>query len=175
MRVPVVFANEEDWEFPDSCEVHGFVNSADTGATFPKKRRRDLAGLANFGRKCGTHRVRYAHANDGIHAEHANANIGDVHRAALGAIASRRLAVEFGHHPPRVASARDGNAMPAIGRQHRVGWPQCGAHAHRRRLLPDVRMRRPAIVALAVQPDRLLFKTANLPHLPQQRKWPIRR
>ena len=106
------------------------MNGTDAGSAFAEKGCRDLAGLTNFRRKCGTHRVRYAHANDGIHAEHANANIGDVHRAALGAIASRRLAVEFGHHAVDFHALGDAVSMTPMRRGDPVAGLQRSAHTH---------------------------------------------
>src|SRR5882762_9385242 len=40
-----------------------------------------------------------SHANDWVYPEHADANIGYVHRATLAAIAAGGLAIKFRHHP----------------------------------------------------------------------------
>src|SRR5437879_843524 len=40
-----------------------------------------------------------SHANDRVYSQHPDANVGNVHGAALAAIAAGSLAIEFRHHP----------------------------------------------------------------------------
>ena len=79
-----------------------------------------------------------SHTNDGIDAQHADADIGDVHRAALTAIAAGRFPVQLGHHAVDFHTFCDAMPVAAMGRSDPVGWFQRGADADGTGLLTGV-------------------------------------
>src|SRR3981081_2400268 len=55
-----------------------------------------------------------SHADDRVYSEHADANVGYVHRATLAAIAAGGLAIEFRHHPVHFNTLGNAVSMAAM-------------------------------------------------------------
>ena len=102
-----------------------------------------------------------SHTDDGIHAEHADAHIGDVHRAALGAIASRRLAVEFGHHAVDFHALGDAVSMTPMRGGDPIAGFQCRAHTHGASFLAGVIMHCTHGHARLDEPPQALLELAD--------------
>src|SRR5260370_15590780 len=79
-----------------------------------------------------------SHANDGVNAQHADADVGDVHGAAFTAIAAGGFAIELGHHTVNFDTFCDAVTVAAMRRGDPVGWFQSCADADGTRLLAGV-------------------------------------
>jgi hypothetical protein len=113
---------------------------------------RPAEGLGGQG---GAQNERRPAADDAVGAEHAPAEIGDVHRAALAAAQPTRLAEQFEHHPAHVAAFGDRVAVPAMGAGDHVLGAEMQAHPDRGRLLAGIEMDKagnPALRELLLHP-----------------------
>src|SRR5262249_59529038 len=75
--------------------------------------------------------------DDPVGPEHADAEIGDVHRAALALAIAGLPAVELGHHAVEVGALGDAVAVAAMGRDDPVAEIEGRADADGDRPLPD--------------------------------------
>src|SRR6266567_2823687 len=115
LRITIIFANEHHRQLPNGCEVHGLVESTNASCPFAKKRGGYLFRLSHLRRQRGAHGMSRSHADDGVDAQHANADVGDVHRAAFTAIAAGCFPVEFGHHAVNFDTFCDAMPVAAMG------------------------------------------------------------
>src|SRR5207244_8278582 len=78
--------------------------------------------------------------DDAIGAEHADPEIGDVHRAAFALAVAGLPAIELGHHAVEVGTLGDAVAVAAMRRDDPVAVVERATDADRDRLLADVAM-----------------------------------
>jgi hypothetical protein len=76
-----------------------------------------------------------AAAHDAVRPEHADGEVGHMHRAAPAAAGAGGLAVQLGEHGAERDALRDGVAVTAMGRRDVVGRGEVTAHSHRGGLL----------------------------------------
>src|SRR5258705_11141250 len=76
--------------------------------------------------------------DDPVGAEHADTEIGDVHRAALALAVAGLPAIQLGHHAVEVGALGDAMAVAPMRRDDPVALTERGADANRDRLLADV-------------------------------------
>ena len=98
----------------------------------------DRAGLLRAGRQRRAHRKAEAAANDAVGAQHPDAEIGDVLRAALAPARAGGLAVKLRHHGPERRALGDGVAVAPVSALDIVLSLQTGAHAGGHRLLAHI-------------------------------------
>ena len=102
--------------------------------------------------------------DDAVRAEHADLEIGDVHRAALAAAIAAFTPEQLAHHGERVGALGEGVAVAAMGREQHVVAGEVGADAGRDRLLADRGMDRPEDELLPQALERQLLEGADAPH-----------
>ena len=102
--------------------------------------------------------------DDAVRAEHADLEIGDVHRAALAAAIAAFTPEQLAHHGERVGALREGVAVPAMGREQHVVAGEVGADAGRDPLLADRGVDRPEDELLPQALERQLLEGADAPH-----------
>src|SRR5262249_33738301 len=83
---------------------------------------------------------RDAARDDAVGAEHADAEIGDVHRTALAFAVAGLPTVELGHHPVEIGALGDAVAMAAMRRDDPVALAERGAGADGDGRLADIAM-----------------------------------
>ena len=122
---------------------------------------------------------RDAAGDDAVGAEHADREIGDVHRAALALAITGLPAVELGHHAVQIGALGDAMAMAAMGRDDAVGPGQCRADADRDRFLADIAMHDAVDLAGEVIGRGALLEMADRQHPAQHLAlllgWQVRR
>ena len=114
------------------------MDCSDTRRAFAEKRCSYLLRLSNLCRQCGSHRMSRSHANNGVDAQHTNADVRDMHRTPLAMIGPRRLSVEFRHHAVHFHTLCDAVTVPAMRRRNPVRWLERCAHAYGASLLACV-------------------------------------
>ena len=140
LGVAVVLEHEEDRQLVDRREVHRLERRALVEGAIAEECDGDTAGLALLGGQRGAARERRSAADNAVGAQHALADVGDVHRAAL-AFAQAALAPEdLLHHAVDIAALADAVAMPAVGAGDVVGSVELHADADGRCLLAGVEM-----------------------------------
>ena len=85
-----------------------------------EKRHRDPALAFHLRRQAGAGDDRDPAGDDAVGAEHADAEIGDVHRAALALAIAGLPAVELGHHAVEIGALGDAMAVAAMRRDDPV-------------------------------------------------------
>ena len=105
-----------------------------------EKRDRDPALAFHLRREAGAGDDRDPARDDAVGAEHADAEIGDVHRAALALAIAGLPPVELGHHAVEIGTLGDAMAVAAMRRDDPVALVERGADADRDRLLADIAM-----------------------------------
>ena len=130
---------------------------------------RDVGRLA---KGCGQRRARgeaEAAADDAVGAQHAEREVGDVHRAAAAGAGAGRLAVELGHHRADADALGDGVAVAAVGRGDQVARFERGAAAGRHRFLADIGMGEAGHLAREVVGEDALLEEPDAHHRPVHR------
>ena len=89
-------------------------------------------------------RDRHAGGDHAVGAQHADGEVGDVHRAALAAVVSGRAAEQLGHHALHVGALGQRVAVAAVGGRQQVVALQIGADAGGNGFLPGRQVQRPA-------------------------------
>src|SRR5215510_16422460 len=84
------------------------------GGTIPKEGHRHPVTVCQPGSERGASGNRHASAHDAVGSEHANAEIGNVHGAALAVAVTVTAAKQFGHHEFQVGAFGDGMPMPTV-------------------------------------------------------------
>ena len=132
-----------------------------------EKRHRDPALALHLRREPGAGDDRDPAGDDAVGAEHADAEIGDVHRAALALAIAGLPAVELGHHAVEVRPLGDAMAVAAMGRDDPVAAAQRRADADRDRLLADIAMHDAVDLADEIIGRGALLEPADRQHPPQ--------
>ena len=102
--------------------------------------------------------------DDAVGAQHAQVQVGDVHRAALAVAVARRAAQELGVHALGVAALGDEVAVAAMGAGDVVVLGEEGADAHADRLLAGVEMGDAGDLGVAHQFGHPLLELADGDH-----------
>src|SRR3977135_888246 len=102
-----------------------------------------------------------------VGSEHADAEIGDVHRPALALAVAGLPPVKLGHHAVEVGALGDAVAVAAMRRDDPVALIERGADTDRDRLLADVAMHDAVDLAVAVIGRGAFLETADRQHLAQ--------
>ena len=110
----------------------------DIRAAIAEEGHSHLTGAAYFGAQGGTDRVGNTGPDDGVHAEHPDAHVGDVHGAALATVGTAGLAIQLGHHRRYRHPLGDAVPVAAVGGGNPVVRSQGGTDADRDGLFPDV-------------------------------------
>ena len=105
---------------------------------------RDRVAPLDRHRVRGTHRDRDAGRDDAVGAQHADREVGDVHRAALAAAEAAGLAEQLVHHPFEAGALGQRVAVTAVRRGQPVRGGQVRADAGRHRFLSGRQVQRPA-------------------------------
>ena len=105
--------------------------------------------------------------DDPVGAEHADAEIGDVHRAALALAVAGLPPVELGHHAVEVGALGDAVAVAAMRRDDPVAAIERGADADGDRLLADVAVHDAVDLAGEIIGRGALLEAADGEHLAQ--------
>src|SRR5262249_19928788 len=96
-----------------------------------EERYRDAALAFHLRRQPGAGHDGNAARHNTVRAQHADAEIGDVHGAALAFAVAGLAPVEFGHHAVEVGPLGDAVAVAAMGRDDPVVALERVAHADR--------------------------------------------
>ena len=81
---------------------------------------------------------RQSGSDDAVRSQHADAEVRDVHGAALAFAVAGFLAVDFGHHPLHVRAFGDAMAVSPVIADDAVLFGQVRAHSGGDRFLADV-------------------------------------
>jgi len=92
----------------------------------------------------GTYGDRQAGGHHAVGAQHAHREVGDVHRAALAAVAASGAAEQLAHHAGGVGALGQRVAVAAVGGGEQVAALQVVAHAGGHCLLPSGQVQRAA-------------------------------
>ncbi len=104
-------------------------------------------------------------ADDTVRAEHPDAEVGDVHRAALPAAASPLAAEEFAHHGLWIRAFHEGVAVSAMGGEQQIVAFEIRADSRRARFLADRRMQRSGNEAVVERRERGFLECAHAAHV----------
>ena len=116
--------------------------------------------------QCRAHGHRDRGAEDARLAQDADAEVGQVHRAALALADAGLLAQQLGHCGPDVAALGDGVSVRAVVAGHPVVVAQGHAGTHGHRLLPDVGVGRANDLAALHQADYRFLEVPDAKHSP---------
>ncbi len=116
-------------------QVHGLEHGALIGAAIAAEGRGDILLAQGLGGQGGAVAQGRAAAHDGVGAEHALVEVGDVHGAALAVAQAGGLAHEFLHHAHHVTALGDGVTVTPVGAAHHVVVGQQHAQPNGDRLL----------------------------------------
>src|SRR5439155_742350 len=120
--------------------VQAFVEWPGVRSAIAEERDRDPALALHLRGEPGAGDDRDPAGDDTVGAEHADAEIGDVHRAALALAVAGLPTVELGHHAVEVGTLGDAMAVAAMRRDDPVAATKRAADADRDRLLADIAM-----------------------------------
>ena len=134
-------------------------------APSPKKSHRHAVAALQLGGQGRAGGQGHSRAHDAVGAQHADAEVGDVHRAALAVAVAVAAAEKLGHHQVDVGALGDGVAVAAVGAGDAVGRPQGRADAHRHRFFADVGVDHSGYVAFVELLHRPLVEGADGHHL----------
>lgn len=141
----VVLADEEHGQPVHARPVQRFEKGAAVDRAIAEEADGDVVArlqqLLRMRRADGDRQPCRHHA---VGAEHADREIGDVHRTALAAVEARGLAEQLAHHPRQVGALGQRVAVAAMGGGEVVARAQMGADAGRHRLLPGGQVQRSA-------------------------------
>ena len=119
--VTVVLEHEEDRQLVDGREVHRLERRALVERAIAEECYGDTAGLALLRGERGAARERRPSTDNAVGAQHALADVGDVHRAALAFAQAALAAEDLLHHAIDIAALADAVTMPAMGAGDVVG------------------------------------------------------
>lgn len=126
----------------------------------------DAAGAAHLMGEGAAGGDGQARADDAVGAQHADAHVGDVHRAATAAAYALGPAHDFEEEPLEVETFGQRVAVPAMIGGKGVFEAQRGAHADRHRLLPDAEMDEARHLAVGEHLRQPLFGPPHDQHAP---------
>ena len=160
----VVLADEEHGQAEHRGPVQAFEERAAIGRAVAEDAADDAVLAAQLDRVRGAggdDDVRRHHA---VRAEHADAEIGDVHRAALAAAAPADAAEQLAHHRRAVGALGERVAVAAMGGEQDVLAREQRDHAGGDRLLPDRGVDGAEHELVAEAAERRLLERANAEH-----------
>ena len=165
MRQSIVFANQQQRQFPQRGHVHHFVKSSPRDGAITKKHHGNAAIFADLGIQGGTGCNGITRTDDSVRTEHARAEIGNMQRPALAFAIPIDSTKQLGHHAVHAGANRNAVAMPAVGRGGVIALCQSGTNAHGARLLTFVAVQ----CAIDISDGRLVqggaFKGPNSHHV----------
>ena len=164
-RERVVLAHEEHRKVEDARPVQAFEEGAAVHRAVAEDAGDDARVPEQLHRVRGARRDLDVRADHAVRAEHPDAEVGDVHRAALAAAASALAAEELAHHRLRVRALDQGVAVAAVGGEQQVLALQVRAHPRRARLLADRRMQRSGHEPFLERRERGLLEGAHAAHV----------
>ena len=136
--VHVVLAHVEHRQLPGRRDIEALVERPGVRRAVAEERDRDTALAFHLRRKAGAGDDRNAARDDAVGAEHADAEIGDVHGAALALAVAGLPPVQLGHHAVQVGALGDAVAVAAMRRDDPVAAIERRTDADGDRLLADV-------------------------------------
>src|SRR5579864_420190 len=163
--VEIIFANIDDRQSPELCQVHDFVEHTLSEGAFSEKTYGHGAVVQVLGGKSCAGRDPYAARHNGIRAEIAGRGIGNMHRTTLPAAVSRLLAQQLGKHAVGRGALGQAMSMTTMGAGDAILQAQCLAHSDSNGFFADVQMRQPRHQRTRVEIVDLLFKQTNAHHL----------
>ena len=143
-RNPVVFAYEQHRQVIDDRPIQRFDEWPAIDRAVAEETRDDFRAAANFEGVCGADGDRHAGRDHAVGAEHADTEIGDMHRAALALVGARRAPEQLGHHAIDVGPFGQRVAVAAMGGGQQILAREIRADAGRDRFLPGRQVQRPA-------------------------------
>jgi hypothetical protein len=148
-RPAVVLADEEHRKLVQRGPVEPFEERAAVHRAVAEEAGHDSLLLADGDGVGRAHGDRDAGRHHAIRAEHADGEVGDVHRAALAAVAAAGAAEELAHHALHRGAFGQRMAVAAVRRGEVVLAGKVQAHAGRDGLLAGRKMQRPAHLRVA--------------------------
>jgi hypothetical protein len=124
---------------------------------------RDRLGFQHLQALRSADRDRDAAGDNAVGAQHADREVGDMHRAALAAAIAALAPVELEHHAGRIGALGDGVAVAAVIGGEPVVLAQAGADAGGDTFLPERDVQRTRDLACLVGGKRRLLEGAD-PH-----------
>src|SRR5690349_4678040 len=137
-RVHVVLADIEHRKFPGRRYVEAFVKGPGIRCAIAEERDCYTALALHLRREAGAGDDRDAAGDDAVGAEHADAEIGDVHRTAFALAVARLSSVKLGHHAVEIGPLGDAVPVAAMCRDDAIVAAQSAADPDRHRLLADI-------------------------------------
>ena len=120
LHVLVVLAHEDDRGLPDDGHVERLVERSDVRRAVAEEADRDLAALAVLGGPRRAERDRQVGTDDGVRAQDAVLDAGQVHRPALATEEAGATAEQFGEDRGERHAAGDVVVVPAVRAQRVV-------------------------------------------------------
>ena len=161
LPVVVVLAHEQHREAHDGGQVQRLVKAALVGRAVAEEGDRHLIGAPGGAAQGGAHRDGQAAAHDPAGPQHADGEVGDVHRPALALAVAGGLAEQLGHHAVQIAALGDDVPVAAVGRDDVIVGPQRRSDPGRHRLLADVEVDESGEQPLLEKPGDLLLEAAD--------------
>src|SRR5262245_33236490 len=166
-RVHIVLADIDHRQFPGRRDVEALVERPGIRSTVAEKRYRDAALSLHLRRKSGAGDNRYSARDHAVGAEHADVEIGDMHRATLAFAVAGLPAVQLRHHAVEIGTLGDAMAMASMRRDDPVVALKGAANADRDRLLADIAMHDRVDLPGEVVRRGALLKAPDHQHLAQ--------
>src|SRR5215831_635813 len=136
----VVFTDEKSGKFPNGSEIEGAVEGAFIGGPIPKEGYRHPITLRQLGSERSASSNRHASTHDPVGTEHADAEIGNMHGAALAVAITVTAPKQLGHHEFQVGALGDGMSVPTVRADDLVVPAQGSTDTHRDGFLAQVGM-----------------------------------
>ena len=166
-RVHVVLAHVEHRQLPGRRDVEALVERSRVRCAVAEEGHRDALLTFHLRRKARAGDDRDAAGDDAVGAEHADAEIGDVHGSAFALAVAGLAPVELGHHAVEVGALGDAVAMPAMRRDDPVTAVERGTDADGDRFLTDVAVHDAVDLAGIVVGRGSFLEAADGEHLAQ--------
>ena len=176
-RVLVVLADEDDGQLPHRRDIERLVELALRDRAVAEEAHRHVALAVELGGERGAARDGQPTAHDAVGAQHADGEVGDVHRPALALAVAVDAAEQLGHHAPDVGALGDAVPVAPVVARHAVSRGQARAHAGGDGLLAHVGMHGPVDLAGHAQRDGPLVELADEDHRAEHlhRLWLVER
>ena len=164
-RIEIVLADEHRRRFLHGGEIDRFVEATMIDRAVAEEGDADAVGLPDAGADADAGGVRDPRRDDTVGAEEADGAVVEVHRTAASTAASNRPTEQLRHQYIRRHSLGQGVAVAAMGRGHPVARPEMRTHAHRGRLLADIKVQKPRSFALPAGDLRRRLEAPQEHHL----------
>src|SRR5215831_1978991 len=165
--VHIVLADIDHRQIPGRRDVEALVERPGIRSAVAEKRYRDAALSLHLRRKSGAGDNRYSARDNAVGAEHADVEIGDMHRATLAFAVAGLPAVQLRHHAVEIGTLGDAMAMASMRRDDPVVALKGAANADRDRLLADIAMHDAVDLPGEVVRRGALLKAPDHQHLAQ--------